>query len=429
MNRRILNLAVPNMISNITIPLVGMVDIAIAGRLGDETMIGAVAVATAIFNFIYWNFAFLRMGTTGLTAQAYGARNFTEISSNLARSIAVALLAALLLVVFQKPIGRLMFVVMNTSDTAVGYVADYFFARVWAIPASLSLFAIQGWFIGMQNSKFPMYISIVINVVNIIFGVWFAMGLGLGIAGLGWAVVIAQYTGLLVSVVLWYVYYGRFRKYIDLRRALDLKPMLHFFRVNRDIFLRTLCIVIVYTFFTAASSKIGDTMLAVNSLLMQLFTLFSYLMDGFAFAGESLVGRYVGAKNPVMVKKHLYRILLWGLGVAALYSLAYVLFGEQLLGIFTTSQAIIAEAENYMIWIILIPLIGFAPFLIDGALIGATKTVIMRNSVFISTLVFFAVYYSLSGVMGNNALWLAFVMFIAMRGILQYFMTGKLNIN
>ncbi len=428
MNRKILSLAIPNMISNITIPLVGMADIAIAGHLGDDSMIGAIAIGTAIFNFIYWNFAFLRMGTTGFTAQAYGARNFTEISSNFVRSLTVALLVALLLLIFQKPIGYATFAMMNTTPTTIDYVKAYFFARIWAAPATVSLFAFQGWYIGMQNSKFPMYISILINIINVALGIWFTFGMNMGIAGIAWATVAAQYSGLIMAMILWYIYYKRFWKYIDIRSSLDFKPMLKFFKVNRDIFLRTAMIVVVYTFFTAASSSMGDTMLAINSLLMQLYTLFSYLMDGFAFAGESLVGKSVGAKNSKMAKKYINRLLAWGLGIAIMYALIYTFLWHPLLGIFTSSPTILAGAKDYVIWLILTPLIGFAPFLIDGALIGATKTDIMRNAVFITMVIFFGIYYGMRNIMGNNALWLAFIIFIGMRGVLQYYMTNKLNI-
>ena len=303
MNRKILALAIPNIISNITIPLLGMVDMAIVGHLGDDALIGGIAIGTAVFNFIYWNLAFLRMGTSGLAAQAYGAHDFREIAAILVRALSVALAAAMALLILQRPAGRLTLMMMDGTPHTMRYAAEYFFARIWAAPATISLFAFQGWYIGMQNSRFPMYIAIVINLINIVFCLWFTLGLGWGIAGVAWGTVVAQYCGLLISAGLWLRYYRRFLRYIDLKESLKIKPMLGFFRINRDIFLRTACIVAVYTFFTSASSGMGDTLLAVNMLLMQLFTLFSYLMDGFAYAGESLAGRYVGARNPEMLRK------------------------------------------------------------------------------------------------------------------------------
>lgn len=298
MNRRILRLAIPNIISNITIPLLGMVDTAIAGRLGDgAAAIGAIGIGTTIFNMIYWTCGFLRMGTSGITAQAYGARNLRECTDILVRSMSVAIVLALLLVLLRNPVGRFSLGLMQGSEGARALAAEYFFARIWAAPASISLFAIHGWFIGMQNSKTPMVVSIISNVVNVVFSALFVFRFDMGIAGVAWGTVVAQYTGVAVSWIFWGVYYGRLAKYADLRRSIRLKPMTQFFHINKDIFLRTLCLVTAYTFFTAASSRFGDTVLATNTLLMQLFTLFSYMSDGFAYAAESLAGKYIGAGN------------------------------------------------------------------------------------------------------------------------------------
>lgn len=428
MNRKILALALPNIISNITVPLLGLVDIAIVGHLGDDSLIGGIAIGTAVFNFIYWNFAFLRMGASGCTAQAYGARNFTEIASVFVRALILALAAALLLVVFRRPVGHAVFLLMDGTPHTMSYAADYFYARIWAAPATISMFAFHGWYIGMQNSRFPMYISIGVNVVNLIFCLWFALGLGWGIVGVAWGTVVAQYSGLVLSIILWGVYYRRFLRYIRIRECLKLDALLAFFKINRDIFLRTACIVVVYTFFTSASSGMGDTMLAVNTLLMQLFTLFSYLMDGFAYAGESLAGRYTGAHNVKALNRCMWLLLVWGGVVAVLYTGIYTFGWKAVLSLFTESPVILSEAGDYVGWLIVIPLVAFIPFTIDGILIGATRTAVMRDSVFISTALFFAVYYGFRSVIGNNALWAAFLLFLIARGILQYFMTHRLKI-
>lgn len=428
MNRKILALALPNIISNITVPLLGLVDIAIVGHLGDDSLIGGIAIGTAVFNFIYWNFAFLRMGASGCTAQAYGARNFTEIASVFVRALILALAAALLLVVFRRPVGHAVFLLMDGTPHTMSYAADYFYARIWAAPATISMFAFHGWYIGMQNSRFPMYISIGVNVVNLIFCIWFTLGLGWGIVGVAWGTVVAQYSGLVLSIILWGVYYRRFLRYIRIRECLKLDALLAFFKINRDIFLRTACIVVVYTFFTSASSGMGDTMLAVNTLLMQLFTLFSYLMDGFAYAGESLAGRYTGAHNVKALNRCMWLLLVWGGVVAVLYTGIYTFGWKAVLSLFTESPEILSEAGDYVGWLIVIPLVAFIPFTIDGILIGATRTAVMRDSVFISTALFFAVYYGFRSVIGNNALWAAFLLFLIARGILQYFMTHRLKI-
>ena len=317
---------------------------------------------------------------------------------------------------------------MDGTPRTMSYAADYFYARIWAAPATISMFAFHGWYIGMQNSRFPMYISIGVNVVNLIFCLWFALGLGWGIVGVAWGTVVAQYSGLVLSIVLWGVYYRRFLRYIRIRECLKLDALLAFFKINRDIFLRTACIVVVYTFFTSASSGMGDTMLAVNTLLMQLFTLFSYLMDGFAYAGESLAGRYTGAHNVQALNRCVRLLLVWGGVVAVLYTGIYAFGWRTVLSLFTESPAILSEAGGYVGWLIAIPLVAFIPFTIDGILIGATRTAVMRDSVFLSTALFFAVYYGFRSVIGNNALWAAFLLFLIARGILQYFMTHRLKI-
>lgn len=428
MNRKILRLAVPNIISNITIPVVGLVDIAIAGNTGGDTAIGAVALGATIFGFIYWNCAFLRMGTSGLTAQAYGARDFKEIASLLVRSVAVSLVIAFSLLLFQLPVGRLSISVMNPEPEVGELLRAYFFARVWAAPATVSLYAIHGWFIGMQNAQSPMWVSLFINGMNITFSMLFAYTFGMGVLGVAWGTVVAQYSGALLSWILWFRYYRRFARYIDWGEALRLKPMLRFFDVNKDIFLRTAFNVMVYTFFTWASARFGLTVLATNTILMNLFTLFSYMLDGFAYAAEAITGRYTGSGNFEGLRLAVRRMFWWCFGAAALSMAAYGLFWVEILGLFNPSQDVIACAGEYIGWVMLVPLVGFAPFLMDGILIGATRTRILRNSMFVATAVFFTLYYSLAGVIGNDALWLSFIIFIICRGGAQYFMSDRLKV-
>ena len=250
---------------------------------------------------------------------------------------------------------------MDGTPETMREAAEYFYVRLWAAPATLSLFAFQGWFIGMQNSRFPMYISDHRQPAERRVRVLVRLRPALGIAGVAWGTVVAQYGGLATASALWLVYYRRFIGYVDLRTSFNMRPMLRFFRVNRDIFLRTACIVVVYTFFTSASSGMGDVMLVVNALLMQLFTLFSYMMDGFAFAAESLIGRYVGARNPAMVRRALHSLLLWSGGAALCYVGIYAFFWRDLLGLFTSSEAILSGASHYILWVIAVPLVGFGP--------------------------------------------------------------------
>ncbi|MCD7969775.1 MAG: MATE family efflux transporter [Alistipes sp.] len=428
MNRQILRLAIPNIISNITIPLLGMADTAIAGRLGGETTIGAIAIGTAIFGFIYWNCAFIRMGTSGLTAQAYGARDFREIANLLVRSMAVSVSIALLLLAVQVPLGRLTIGVMQAGPDTKALVAEYFFARIWAAPATVSLYSIHGWFIGMQNARIPMWVSICQNLVNISASIWLAFYMDMGIAGVAWGTVISQYFAVAMSWILWAVHYRRFLKYVDLRQALRLKPMFRFFDINKDIFLRTALNVCVYTFFTWASSGFGEVMLATNSILIQLFTFFSYMSDGFAYAAEAITGRLTGARNFAALKRAVRLMFFWCLGIAVGFVAIYRLFWRHIIGIFTDSADIISTAGEYIVWIMLVPLIGFAPFLMDGILIGATRTRILRNSMFVATVSFFSLYYLLVPGLGNNALWLSFIIFLIVRGVSQYYMSGRLGV-
>lgn len=428
MNRRILKLAIPNIISNITIPLLGMIDTAVAGRLGnDAAAIGAIGIGTTIFNMIYWTCGFLRMGTSGVTAQAYGARDLRECTHILSRSVLVALAIAVLLVILRNPLGRFSLGLMQGSEGAQRLAGEYFYARIWAAPASISLFAIHGWFIGMQNSRTPMVVSIISNVVNIVFSLLFVFRYDMGIAGIAWGTVVAQYTGLVVSWIFWALFYGRLTKYIDLRSSIRLKPMTRFFHINKDIFLRTLCLVAGYTFFTAASSRFGDTILATNTLLMQLFTLYSYMSDGFAYAAESLSGKYVGSANPAALKEAIIKLFRWSLGIAVAYVVIYIVGWRAILSIFNPSEDMISTAGHYIGWVIAVPLVGCLPFLIDGILLGATQTKVLRNTMFVSIAIYFALYYATVGWLGNNALWMAFVVFIASRGILLMWRTHNLD--
>ena len=427
-DREILRLALPNIVSNITIPLLGMADTAIAGRIGDDANIAALSVGTTIFSMIYWNCAFLRMGTGGITAQAYGAGRPGECANMLARSVWVAAALALLLLVFQRPIGHASLALMQAGDHVNALAADYFFARVWAAPASVLLLSLQGWLIGMQDARTPMFIAILSNVVNVVFSLWFALALGWGIAGVAWGTVVAQYTGLLVALVFLWVKYRGYLRLIDLRTSFSPVPLVHFLTVNRDIFLRTLCVVTAYTFFTAASARFGDTILATNAVLMQLFTLFSYLSDGFAYAGEALSGRFVGERNAEALRRFMGRLMGWALVIALVFVGAYALCWRQILALFSPSSAIIATAGRYIVWIIAVPLVGAVPFMIDGIMIGATRTRILRNTVFYALAAYLAVFYALAPWIGNDALWIAFLTFLFARGFFLYVYSGRLNV-
>ncbi|MEG1886378.1 MAG: MATE family efflux transporter [Alistipes sp.] len=429
MNREILRIAIPNMVSNITVPLMGIVSTAIAGHWGADSAatIGALAIGVSIFNFIYWNCGFVRMGTSGLTAQAFGAGNFKECTNMLVRAIMVSIGLGLLMVVVQYPLGELALWAMNGN----AMTSEYYYARIWAVPAGIILFGFNGWFTGMQDAIIPMFISITVNVIHIIFSLWFAFGCNMGIVGIAYGSVIAQYAGLSLAVLLLLVRYRKILTAVSWAEVFDLKPMKAFFVINRDIILRTFCIVIVYTFFTGASARMDDpSLLAVNTLLLQLFTLFSYMNDGFAYAAEALTGRFIGARDEVSLRDCLKRCLIWGTLVSILFVGIYIIWWRDLISVFTTaanSATITTLAEKYIIWIILIPIASAIPFIMDGIMVGATHTRIMRISMFWATGVFFGVYYAFYQFIGNDALWLAFTLYMFLRGVIQLAMTDRLK--
>ena len=425
-NKRILQIAVPSIISNITVPLLGLIDVTIVGHLGAAAYIGAIAVGGMLFNIIYWIFGFLRMGTSGMTSQAYGKHDLDEVARLLLRSVGVGLLIAIILVTLQYPIRKLAFTFIQTTEEVERLATLYFRICIWGAPAMLGLYGFAGWFIGMQNSRFPMYIAITQNIVNIAASLCFVYLFHMKVAGVAWGTLTAQYAGFLMALLLWRRYYGGLKKHVAWHEVLKKEAMLRFFQVNRDIFLRTLCLVIVTLFFTSAGAAQGEIVLAVNTLLMQLFTLFSYIMDGFAYSGEALVGKYVGANNRSALYRTVRLLFIWGVGLSTGFTLLYFFGGKSFLGLLTNEPSVIREAENYFYWVLAIPLTGFAAFLWDGIFIGATATRQMFYSMLVASGSFFLVYYSLHEWMGNHALWLAFVVYLSLRGIMQAVLSRKI---
>ncbi len=425
-NKRILQIAVPSIISNITVPLLGLIDVTIVGHLGAAAYIGAIAVGGMLFNIIYWIFGFLRMGTSGMTSQAYGKHDLDEVARLLLRSVGVGLLIAIILVALQYPIRKLAFTFIQTTEEVERLATLYFRICIWGAPAMLGLYGFAGWFIGMQNSRFPMYIAITQNIVNIAASLCFVYLFHMKVAGVAWGTLTAQYAGFLMALLLWRRYYGGLKKHVAWHEVLKKEAMLRFFQVNRDIFLRTLCLVIVTLFFTSAGAAQGEIVLAVNTLLMQLFTLFSYIMDGFAYSGEALVGKYVGANNQPALYRTVRQLFIWGVGLSTGFTLLYFFGGKSFLGLLTNEISVIREAENYFYWVLAIPLTGFAAFLWDGIFIGATATRQMFYSMLVASGSFFLVYYSLHEWMGNHALWLAFIVYLSLRGIMQAALSRKI---
>ena len=418
-DRQILQIALPSIVSNITVPLLGMIDVAIVGHMGSPIYIGAVAVGSMIFNFVYWLFGFLRMGSSGLTAQALGCRDFTEITRLLVRSVSIAFGIALLMIVFQGPLKWLMFWLISPTTDVAPFVSTYFNIVIWGAPASLALFSLMGWYIGMQNTRIPMLISIMQNVVNILASLTLVYGLGMKIEGVALGTVIAQYAGLLMALGLLVHRYGRLRRYLVLKGTFVRQAMGRFFNVSRDIFLRTLCLVAVNLFFTSAGARQGAVILSVNTVLIQLYLFFSYFMDGFAYAGEALGGKVYGAHNTTAFREILRRLWMWMLVVTTAYTLLYVVGGQGIIALLTDDPQVLDASREYLWWAWLIPAAGCVAFIWDGIFIGITATRGMLVSSFCSAIVFFAAYLSTVGAIGNHGLWLAQVVYLAMRGILQ----------
>ena len=429
MNREIFRIAIPNIVSNITVPLMGIFSTAIAGRCGDSAAtIGALAIGVSIFNFIYWNCSFIRMGTSGITAQAFGAKDFMTTTAMLVRAVGISAVLGVLMLLLQYPLGELSLRIMNGNQI----VSDYFYARIWAVPAGIMLFGLNGWFTGMQNAVIPMVTSITINVLHVLLSLWFVFGFDMGIVGIAYASVVAQWSGMTLSVLLLVIFFRKHLRPVTLMQVVEMGALKEFFAVNGDIIIRTFCIVAVYTFFTAASARMeSDMVLAVNTMLLQMFTLFSYMNDGFAYAAEALTGRFVGARDIHSLRLCIRRCVVWAVGTAVVCIAIYVGWWQDIIAMFVGEKSQLADilsvAGEYIGWVIAIPIAAALPFLMDGIMVGATLTRILRNSMVVSTVAYFAIYYSLHPFIGNNALWCAFTAYMALRGVAQYFMSDRLQ--
>lgn len=426
-DKQILKIALPSIVSNITVPLLSLVDVAIVGHLGAPSYIGAIAVGGLMFNVIYWLFAFLRMGTTGMTSQALGQRDLAETVRMIMRALIVGLSVSFLLLLLQRPLSAGVLALLSPSADVVGFASAYYSICIWGAPAVLSLYAFSGWFVGMQNSRAPMAIAIVQNVVNILASLLFVYVFGMKVEGVALGTLIAQYAGVAMALAIWMRHYRRLLKFgkLSLRNVIGVEAratMLRFFKVNTDIFFRTLCIVAVTMFFTSASAAQGDVMLAVNTLLTQFFTIFSYVMDGFAFAGEALAGKAVGAHNRAMFSSVVGRLFLWGTSVALLFTAAYSLGGYSFIGMLTNEAEVVAVAADYLPVVALLPLCAFTGFVMDGIFIGATATRQMLISMLVALAVFFIVYSLASAPLGNYGLWTAFLTYLFTRGAAQLFL-------
>lgn len=407
-NKDILKLAIPSILANITVPIVGMVDIAVAGHLTGEvaTMIGGIAIGTMLFDLLYWNFGFLRVGTGGLTAQACGRKDDKECARILTRALGISLAFALVLIAIQWIFVKAAFLVVDCTPEVRELASKYFYIRIWAAPATLSLMAFKGWFIGMQDSVSPMVTDFVVNGMNVLMSIVLALGISaghdawiikpLGFAGIALGTVVAQYSGLLTAVILLVVKYLR-RVFADFRLS-ELKGLFagpetrRFFVMNTDLFVRSLCFIAIYIGFTTISAGFGDLLLAVSSIMMKLLMIFSYFTDGFAYAGEALVGKYIGAGDKPMLRQSVRWTFIWSMAIAVIFMGIYHFAGVPMLRMMTSDAAVVEQSREYLPWLLLMPVIGCAAFTWDGIYIGATASKEIRNAMLWAVVAFVAVW-------------------------------------
>jgi MATE family multidrug resistance protein len=419
MNKEILHIAVPSILSNLTVPLLGLIGTGIAGHLGKTYYIGAIAIGTLFFNMIYWIFAFIRLSASGLTAQAFGKQDSTEISRILVQSLSMSFVLSLIVVFLQYPIERLTFSLLTPTPEVQRYALVYIRILIWGAPATLLLYAFNGWFIGMQNSYFATYIIIVMNVTNILLCLLFVYRFDMTIEGIAWAALLSQYIAVIMAVVLWKLRYRSYGNGISLNESFKLPVIKRFFALNRDIFLRMICLVAVTFFFVYAGTAQGDVILAVNTLMMQLYFLYSYFLDGFSLAGEALAGKYAGANNGYRLRKTVRYMFLWGTGIAIFFTLFFGVAKGYLLSWLTNDSTVIDACSSYFYWAALTPLASFVAFIWDGIMIGVMATRYMLVAIAAASFVFFTVFYTFEGSTNNHVLWIAFILYLFVRGVVQ----------
>ena len=417
MNRTVLKLAIPSIFANITVPLVGMADTAIAGRLGDATVLGGIAIASMLFDLLYWNMGFLRVGTGGMVAQAYGRGDYKDAMSTFALGITTALAFAFLFIVCQWVYVEAAFHFIECSPGIEALAREYFFIRIWAAPATLSLNVFKGFFIGMQNAVSPMAVDITVNVTNIAASIFFAFYAGLGFSGIAWGTLVAQYVGLILAVSLMVFQYRRHFHLMDIRNDIRPGKIRKFFMLNADLFVRSLCFLFIYAGLTSLAAKYGDVDLAVSSIMMKLMLLYSYFIDGFAYAGEALSGRYIGARDRESLTRAVKVIFMWCCGIGIVSTLGYWAGGEWLVRLMATDATVIAESARFLPWLLVMPFVSSVAFTWDGIFIGATATKALRNSMLWAVVGFFASYFLLRGTIGVQSLWVGYMMHLVVRTV------------
>lgn len=420
MNKKILALAIPNIISNISVPLVSAVDTMLMGHL-DSAHLAALGIVSMIFVFLYGTMNFLRMGTTGISAQAHGRKDDRTIALTLYRALLLSGLFAAALLLFQGPLSQVSFYLMNIETGYIDYAQQYFDLRIWTAPAVFMLYALTGWFFGMQNALYPLLITLFVNVVNIVSSIYFVTVLDMGISGAAYGTILGQYAGLSLALLLLLRYKMRLHLY-PLSSILMRSELGRFLHVNKEIFIRTTALTFTFAFFYSQAAAESKETLTVMILLLQFIIWFAYSLDGFANAAESLVGKYYGAKDWQNFHKAIRYLFGWGIGFSLFYMLAYGLFGEALLHLYTDQQEIIADTLPFLPFVVIVPLLSFAAFIWDGVFIGMTAAKSLKNAILLSTVLFLGLFYLTRGTNFAYALWINFLLFFLFRGAIQTWM-------
>ena len=426
----ILHIAVPMIMANISTPLLGMVDTAVVGHLEAAHYLGAVAIGTLIFSFLFWGFGFLRMATTGLTAQANGDSNPIESQHVLRQSLILASVIAAIILVFQHPISQLVFYFFDSNELVSLYAKSYFDIRIWSAPATLINYVFLGWLIGKEESKLALLLVLVINICNIILDIILVNVFGMNVDGVALASVVAEYIGLIVGTILIVRHGVNLKSMVFHKDTTRIINTLNGLKLHGNIFIRTLCLMFSFAFFTAQGAKQGAVILAANAVLLNFMTLMAYVLDGFANATEVITGKAIGKKNKSQLKHGLLLTGIWSLFIAALFSLCYLLFGTVIISLLTDISAVADTASHYLIWLIIAPVIAVWSYLFDGLFIGATRSVEMRNTMLFATLFCYLPAWYFLQPLGNHGLWLALLIFLAARGISQaFYLTQIFDLN
>ena len=433
MNKEILKLAIPNIFANLSVPLLSVVDVALMGHLNSEmdhikseTYILAIGFGVMIFNFVYWGFGFLRMGITGLTAQEVGKGNVDESYRLLFRGLIIALLGAVVLFVFKDYLLQFSLYLIDSNTYVNEQVSTYFNIRIYAAPATLGLYAFIGWFLGKQNATIPMIITISVNLVNAFLSFYLVSSMSMETNGVALGTVAAQYLGLLMAFVFFAWYYKKELTASAFKGIMELNALKKFISVNADIIIRTLCLIFTLSFFKVMSAKEGDIIGAANILLLEFTAIAAYGIDGFAFAVEAISGKYFGAKDKVNFKKAVRYCFYWGFAFGGMYSVAYLFFGVSILSLLTSQSEVVQIAADYLIWLVIFPLLSVVPFIWDGVFIGVTASKAMRNTMLFSTfIIFLPAFYLLQNYWGNHGIWLAMILFVIARGLSQTIISKK----